>query len=98
MEEISMARQSKRDYLRSIHKRYRQGARKEKTAMLKEFCRVCGYNRQYAIWLLSRPLSNGAPRRRGTSRPAIYSKAAIAVLAKKPMPELPKLRHFEAVG
>ena len=25
--------------------------------MLEEFCRVCGYNRKYAIWLLSRPLS-----------------------------------------
>lgn len=82
MEEISMARQSKREYLRSIHKRYRQGVRKEKTAMLEEFCKVCGYNRKYAIWLLSRPLFNGAARRRATSRRAIYSKAAIGVLAK----------------
>ena len=55
MEEFSMARQSKREYLRSIHKRYRQGRRSEKTAMLEEFCKVCGYNRKYAIWLLSRP-------------------------------------------
>jgi hypothetical protein len=47
-----MARQSKREYLRSIHKRYRQARRKEKSAMLEEFSRVCGYNRKYAIWLL----------------------------------------------
>jgi hypothetical protein len=34
MEEFSMARQSKREYLRSIYKRYREGRRTEKTAML----------------------------------------------------------------
>jgi hypothetical protein len=49
MEEYSMARQSKREYLRSIHKRYRQGRRTEKSAMLEEFCKVCGYHRKYAI-------------------------------------------------
>jgi hypothetical protein len=82
MEEFSMARQSKREYRRSIHKRYRQGTRKEKTAMLEEFCRVCGYNRKYAIWLLSRPLSHGAARRAVTQRSVTYSKASIKVLAK----------------
>jgi len=46
MEELSMARQSKREYLRSIYERYRQGRCKEKTAMLEEFCKVCGYNRK----------------------------------------------------
>jgi hypothetical protein len=82
MEALSMARQSKREYWRSIHKRYRRGTRKEKTAMLEEFCKVCGYNRKYAIWLLSRPLSHGALRRASTQRSAIYSKASIGVLAK----------------
>jgi hypothetical protein len=82
MEEFSMARQSKREYLRSIHKRYRQGRRTEKTAMLEEFCKVCGYNRKYAIWLLSRPLFNAAARRRVTPRSTSYSKASIATLAK----------------
>jgi hypothetical protein len=55
MEECSVARQSKREYWRSIHQRYRRASRKKKTAMLEEFCKVCGYNRKYAIWLLSRP-------------------------------------------
>ena len=82
MGEFSMARQSKREYLRSIHERYRQGRRTEKAAMLEEFCRVCGYNRKYAIWLLSRPLSNAATRRTVTQRSATYSKASIKVLAK----------------
>jgi hypothetical protein len=83
MEEIGMARQSKREYLRSIYKRYRTGERSEKTAMLEEFCKVCGYNRKYAIWLLSRPLSKaGGVRRRPTSRSATYKKASIRTLAK----------------
>jgi hypothetical protein len=34
-----MARQSKQEYLRSIHERYRKARRSEKTAMLEEFCR-----------------------------------------------------------
>lgn len=82
MEECSMARQSKREYLRSIHERYRRGQRTEKTAMLEEFCKVCGYNRKYAIWLLSRSLPQPNARRRRTQRSATYSKASIATLAK----------------
>src|SRR5438093_4010732 len=82
MEEFGMARQSRREYLRSIYERYRGGRRTEKTAMLEEFCKVCGYNRKYAIWLLSRPLSKASARRRVSVRSASYSKASIAMLAK----------------
>ena len=82
MEEFSMARQSKREYLQSIYKRYRQGGRTEKTAMLEEFCKVCGYNRKYAIWLLSRPLPKAAAKRRVTVRSVTYSRASITMLAK----------------
>ena len=81
MEEFGMARQSKREYLRSIYERYRGGRRTEKTAMLEEFCKVCGYNRKYAIGLLSRPLKARVPRR-PTPRSATYSKASIVTLAK----------------
>jgi hypothetical protein len=83
MEEFSMARQTKREYLRSIHERYRRaGRRAEKTAMLEEFCKVCGYNRKYAIWLLSRPLSKPNERRRVGVRATIYSQASMVTLAK----------------
>src|SRR6266480_2786901 len=81
MEEFGMARQSKREYLRSIYERYRGGRRTEKTAMLEEFCKVGGYNRKYAIGLLSRPLKARVPRR-PTPRSATYSKASIVTLAK----------------
>jgi hypothetical protein len=82
MEEFRMARQSKREYLQSIHERYRRAGRAEKTAMLEEFCKVCGYNRKYAIWLLKRPLSQPKAARRRTKRSVTYSKAAITTLAK----------------
>lgn len=82
MEEFRMARQSKREYLRSIHERYRRAQRAEKTAMLEEFCKVCGYNRKYAIWLLKRPLSQPKAHRRRTQRSVTYSQAAITMLAK----------------
>ena len=82
MEELGMARQSKRDYLRSIHKRYRQARRQEKSAMLEEFARICGYNRKYAIWLLKRPLPQPKAHRRRDKRSLTYSQAAITTLAK----------------
>jgi hypothetical protein len=50
--------------------------------MLEEFSRVCGYNRKYAIWLLSRPLSNTIARKALRRRSATYSKASITLLAK----------------
>jgi hypothetical protein len=82
MEVFTMARQSKREYLRSIYRRYRRARRAQKTAILEEFCKVCGYNRKYAIWLLSRPLPKAIGPRRTTPRSPTYSKAMVAILAK----------------
>src|ERR1700739_131464 len=82
MEQFKMARQTKREYLRSIHDRYRRAGRAEKTSMLEEFCKVCGYNRKYAIWLLSRPLAKPTERRRVSVRAATYSQASMLTLAK----------------
>jgi hypothetical protein len=83
MEDGTMAHQSKRDYLRVLHPRYAAAPRNEKTAMLEEFCRVCGYHRKYAIWLLSRPLPQAAGKQRAvTPRLPTYSPAAIGILAK----------------
>ena len=59
MEGFTMARRSKQEYLRSIYDRYQHAPRAQKGTMLEEFCKVCGYNRKYAIWLLNRPLPEG---------------------------------------
>ena len=82
MEDFTMARISKREYLRSIYRRYGQARRRHKTAMLEEFCKVCGYNRKYAIWLLGHPLAKAAAQRRNIRRSPTYSKTAIGILAK----------------
>ena len=50
MEGFTMARRSKQEYLRSIYDRYQHAPRAQKGTMLEEFCKVCGYNRKYAIW------------------------------------------------
>ncbi len=81
MEECTMAQQSKRDYVRSIYPRYASAHRQEKAAILAEFCRVCGYHRKYAIWLLNRPLPEKARTRAFSPRPPTYSQAAIGILA-----------------
>jgi len=48
-----MRSQSKYEYLTAIRERYRQACKKDKTLILDEFCRVCGYHRKYAIRLLN---------------------------------------------
>jgi hypothetical protein len=77
---MEMNGMSRRDYLRAIWQRYHRGKPEQKSKILDEFCRVCGYNRKYAIWLLGRPRSADRPqprKRRGYS----YGHAVIQVLA-----------------
>ena len=50
--------------------------------MLEEFCKVCGYNRKYAIWLLNRPLPEATVRKRGAPRSPTYNRAMVRILAK----------------
>ena len=71
---------SRREYLRAIHDRYRRSRADQKTRILDEFCRVCGYHRKYAIRLLNRPQPSVHPRPRRTRRPR-YSRLVIQVLA-----------------
>jgi len=63
---------SKREYLATIHKRYKQADRKGKTAILDEFCQNCGHHRKHAIRLLSqvRRRPKAAPRKPG--KPSRY--------------------------
>jgi hypothetical protein len=68
-----MSPRSKREYLTTIHKRYKAADRKGKRAILDEFCQNCGYHRKHAIRLLNgirrRPKAN--PRKPG--KPSIYA-------------------------
>jgi len=82
MEVYTMAQQSKRDYLRSIYPRYRQAGRKEKTVILEEFIRVCGYHRKHALRLLNGPLPSKKLQRPWSPRPPTYREHTIRILAK----------------
>jgi hypothetical protein len=76
-----MTPMSRREYLRAIHDRYRRGDTEQKGRILDEFCRVCGYNRKYAIRLLSQPRPDKRPRPR-RPRAVSYGPAIIRVLAE----------------
>ena len=43
------------DYLKAIYPRYRKASKALKSRILDELCRVCGYNRKYAIRTLAAP-------------------------------------------
>src|SRR6266545_1334703 len=76
-----MGGRSKWEYFREIFRRYREASRLEKGRILEEFCRVCGYNRKYAIRKLSGPPPGSKPRlrRRGVRGPH-YGSQVISIL------------------
>jgi hypothetical protein len=45
--------EARRHYLIAIVERYKKANRRQKSAILSEFCEVCGYNRKYAILILN---------------------------------------------
>ncbi len=51
-----MSLSSRREYLASIYRRYRHAPKREKSVMLREFCRSTRYHRKYATRLLNAPL------------------------------------------
>src|SRR5713226_6682793 len=77
-----MGQKAKWEYFRAIYQRYRQAGRKQKQAILNEFCVNTGYHRKYAIRLLNGPRPGKGPekgvRRRGYS----YGPQALSILAE----------------
>ena len=61
-----MGKNERYAYLEAVRGRYREADRRSKTIILGEFCKVCGYNRKYAIRLLNRKRRKprGRPGRR----------------------------------
>ena len=77
----------KMNYFESIYDRYHKASKYLKQRILDEFCKVCGYNRKYAIRKLNGPpledktyLQQAAKIRR--QRPTIYSPQVIQLLSK----------------
>lgn len=76
-----MSHQTRREYLLSIHGRYRRADRKQKQVILNEFCANTGYNRKYAIRLLNGPPPSRVERCQRRPRPPSYGPGVVSVLA-----------------
>ncbi len=76
-----MSRRAKWEYFQSLYWRYRQASKEAKQQMLDEFCRVCHYNRKYAIRKLNGPAPADQPLARQRSiRGKTYGPTAVRVL------------------
>ncbi len=76
-----MTDQSKWEYLKAIHTRYRRAAGPVKHRILDEFCEVTGYHRKYALRLLNGPPPSQRPPRRRRQRALCYGTRVIQLLA-----------------
>lgn len=54
-----MGKPERRAYLEAIRARYRRASKAGKSAILNEFCEVCGYHRKYALRLLGAQNKHG---------------------------------------
>lgn len=72
------------EYLESIYLRYKRAKRKEKTIILNEFSKTCGYHRKHAIRLLNnfKRFTKPKPKKRG--RPSRYNKDPV----RKPLEKI----------
>lgn len=68
---------AKMEYLETIFLRYKRVSRKDKTLILNEFCRNCGYHRKHGIRLLNNFKRFTKPRLKRRGAPSIYDKPSI---------------------
>lgn len=74
-----MSHKSKQEYSRVMYGRYHQAKASDKSRLLDELCRLCGWHRKHAIRKLNQPWREPR-RRRSKPRGFTYSARAIAVL------------------
>ena len=63
---------AKMEYLKSIFLRYKKATRKQKTAILDEFCENCGHHRKHAIRALRAFKRFHKPKHKKKGKPSIY--------------------------
>jgi len=76
-----MSQKSKWDYLKAIYFRYQKASKPLRARILDEFCQVCGYNRKYAIRLLSGPAPQKTKTHPKRRRPTYGAKMISALAA-----------------
>jgi hypothetical protein len=79
-----MSPRSKREYREAVYLRYKNATRREKTAILDEFCATCGCHRKHAIRVLKRFKRFTKPKAKKRGKPTIYQNEAIG----KPLKEI----------
>jgi hypothetical protein len=79
METLIMSPDSRREYRNSIKHRYHQASKAKKGQILDEFCQVTGYNRKYAIRVLSKK-DYKATRKKRPGRKSKYTNPMIMVI------------------
>jgi len=72
-----MSQKAKAEYLSQIKPRYKRTSKSEKQKILNEFCRVCGYNRKYAIHLLNKSDKGQNSRKKKAGRKRRYNNPVI---------------------
>ncbi|NGZ10985.1 MAG: integrase [Nitrospira sp. LK70] len=77
-----MARQSRDEYLRAMWQRDQQATRRERSMILDEVTRVCGYHRKHGIRLLSARTPPWPPVRRVGRRRPTYGEPVIRLPAE----------------
>ena len=78
-----MSPQSKREYRETIHLRYKNATRQEKTAILDEFCATCECHRKHAIRVLKGFKRFTKPKTKKRGKPPVYQNEAILKPLKK---------------
>ena len=79
-----MSPRSKREYREAVHLRYKNATRREKTAILDEFCATCGCHRKHAIRVLRRFKRFTKPKAKKRGKPSVYQNEAV----RKPLKEI----------
>lgn len=71
-----MSKRAKNEYLLEIKIHYQRASKEEKRQILDEFCKVCGYNRKYAIRILNKwPDTDSLKKRKGGKKMRFLSKS-----------------------
>ena len=75
---------SKKEYLEAIFPRYKRADSKEqKSKILDEFCKICGYHRKHTIRLLAKFKRFTKPKIRKRGKPSVYNQLAIMVALER---------------
>jgi hypothetical protein len=76
-----MGQEFRLKYLEKTYRRYQKASKASKGRILDELCKVCGYDRKYAIWKLNR-LAAGQKRKKRKPRARVYDEAVLWLLEK----------------